>query len=174
MIEFNLEVSLPPTNDFYLQWQDIYWWQMKFNLTYTIRENNGEIEMTKKEKTNVNDIIGIIKTDEPTNSVNEVRKLRGRENKFTVYINWRNKEKGITNEVVLKDGGQPIAEITSYEDAWRLRDMLNDYAITNYRLTQDNKRLRNTNKRLRKGYDKMYDLCKEHFTDEEIIKELSR
>ena len=31
------------------------------------------------EKTSVDDIIGLIKTDEPTNSVEEVRKLRGRE-----------------------------------------------------------------------------------------------
>lgn len=157
--------------------------EIQFNL-YN-QKNNGEIEMTKKEKTNVNDIIGIIKTDEPTNSVNEVRKLRGRENKFTVYINWRNKEKGITNEVVLKDGGQPIAEITSYEDAWRLRDMLNEYvhqlqqqemeyATTNHRLAEDNERLRNKINRLHKDFDKLYELCREHYTDEEIIKELSR
>ena len=31
------------------------------------------------EKTSLNDIIGIVKTDEPTNSVDEVRKLRGRD-----------------------------------------------------------------------------------------------
>jgi len=157
--------------------------EIQFNL-YN-QKNNGEIEMTKKEKTNLNDIIGIIKTDEPTNSVNEVRKLRGRENKFTVYINWRNKEKGITNEVVLKDGGQPIAEIVSYEDAWILRDMLNEYvhqlqqqemeyATTNHRLAEDNERLRNKNNRLHKDFDKLYELCREHYTDEEIIKELSR
>ena len=107
------------------------------------------------------------------------------EKQFTVYINWRNKEKGITNEVVLKDGGQPIAEITSYEDAWRLRDMLNEYVhqlqqqemeytTTNHRLGEDNERLRNKNNRLHKDFDKLYELCREHFTDEEIIKELSR
>ena len=55
---------------------------------------------------------------------------------FTVYINWRNKEKGITNEVVLKDGGQPIAEINSYEDAWRLRDILNELHEENKELKQ--------------------------------------
>ena len=35
--------------------------------------------MAKREKVNVDDIIGIVKTEEPTNSVEEVRKLRGRE-----------------------------------------------------------------------------------------------
>ena len=40
--------------------------------------------MTKRDKTTVDDIIGIVHTDEPTNSVDEVRKLRGRTNeRFT-------------------------------------------------------------------------------------------
>ena len=38
------------------------------------------IKMTKRDKTTVDDIIGIVHTDEPTNSVEEVRKLRGRTN----------------------------------------------------------------------------------------------
>ena len=36
--------------------------------------------MTKRDKTTVDDIIGIVHTDEPTDSVEEVCKLRGREN----------------------------------------------------------------------------------------------
>lgn len=36
--------------------------------------------MTKIDKTTVEDIIGIVHTDEPTDSVEEVRKLRGRTN----------------------------------------------------------------------------------------------
>ena len=36
--------------------------------------------MTKKDKVTVEDIIGIVHTDETTNSVEEVRKLRGRTN----------------------------------------------------------------------------------------------
>jgi len=36
--------------------------------------------MTKKDKVTVDDIIGIVHTDEPTDSVEEVRKLRGRTN----------------------------------------------------------------------------------------------
>ena len=38
--------------------------------------------MTKKDKVTVNDIIGIVHTDEPTDSVDEVRKLRGRNERF--------------------------------------------------------------------------------------------
>ena len=37
--------------------------------------------MTEQDKVTVDDIIGIVKTEEQTNSVEEVRKLRGRENK---------------------------------------------------------------------------------------------
>ena len=37
--------------------------------------------MTKRDKTTVEDIIGIVHTDETTNSVEEVKKLRGRTNK---------------------------------------------------------------------------------------------
>lgn len=36
--------------------------------------------MTKKDKVTVDDIIGIVHTDEPTDSVEEVCKLRGRKN----------------------------------------------------------------------------------------------
>lgn len=39
--------------------------------------------MTKK--TSLNNIIGIVKTDEPTNSVDEVRKLRGRDGMTDEY-----------------------------------------------------------------------------------------
>ena len=38
------------------------------------------IKMTKRDKTTVDDIIGIVHTDEITNSVEEVKKLRGRTN----------------------------------------------------------------------------------------------
>ena len=60
--------------------------------------------MTKKDKVTVDDIIGIVHTDEPTDSVEEVCKLRGRTNeRFTMnedgYI-WDNKEP-ISQETVL-------------------------------------------------------------------------
>ena len=60
------------------------------------------------------------------------------------------------------------------EDYFSFLVYMNNIVREKKRLEQDNQRLRNTNRRLRKEYDKMYDLCKEHFTDEEIIKELSR
>ena len=41
----------------------------------------GVRRMTEQDKVTVDDIIGIVKTEEQTNSVEEVRKLRGRENK---------------------------------------------------------------------------------------------
>ena len=40
--------------------------------------------MTKKDKITVDDIIGIVHTDEPTDSVEEVRKLRGRNERFII------------------------------------------------------------------------------------------
>ena len=40
--------------------------------------------MTERDKVTVNDIIGIVHTDETTNSVEEVKKLRGRNERFIV------------------------------------------------------------------------------------------
>lgn len=49
----------------------------------------------KRDKVNVEDIIGLIKTDEPSDSVEEVRKLRGRDdNNFY----WYKKYKEVLNE----------------------------------------------------------------------------
>ena len=36
MIEININCNLSEPNDFYLQWDYIYWWQMKFNLNLFI------------------------------------------------------------------------------------------------------------------------------------------
>ena len=48
--------------------------------------------MTKRDKVTVDDIIGIVHTDETTNSVEEVCKLRGRKNitekRFTIFGEW--------------------------------------------------------------------------------------
>ena len=32
-------------DDFYLQWEHIFWWQVKFNLDYAIREAYNKLEM---------------------------------------------------------------------------------------------------------------------------------
>ena len=34
-----------PHDDFYLQWEHIFWWQVKFNLDYAIREAYNKLEM---------------------------------------------------------------------------------------------------------------------------------
>ena len=48
--------------------------------------------MTKRDKVTVDDIIGLVHTDEMTDSVEEVRKLRGRKNRnekrFTIFGEW--------------------------------------------------------------------------------------
>ena len=50
--------------------------------------------MTEQDKVTVDDIIGIVKTEEQTNSVEEVRKLRGRETmagkRFTIDVETEN------------------------------------------------------------------------------------
>ena len=43
--------------------------------------------MSKRDKVTVDNIIGLVHTDEMTNSVDEVRKLRGRKNKRFTYDN---------------------------------------------------------------------------------------
>ena len=43
--------------------------------------------MTEQDKVTVDDIIGIVKTEEQTNSVEEVRKLRGRGNETAKRFN---------------------------------------------------------------------------------------
>lgn len=44
MIEVNVDVKpLYPSDDFYLQWEHIFWWQVKFNLAYAIREEYNDL-----------------------------------------------------------------------------------------------------------------------------------
>ncbi len=48
--------------------------------------------MTERDKVAVDEVIGLVHTDKPTDSVEEVRKLRGRENRtkkrFTIFGEW--------------------------------------------------------------------------------------
>ena len=38
-IEFNVNVNIhPKDDDFYLQWNDIFWWQMRFNIEKLVRD----------------------------------------------------------------------------------------------------------------------------------------
>lgn len=38
MFDITIEFKLP-TDDFYLQWEHIYWWQWAFNLKLQLKEN---------------------------------------------------------------------------------------------------------------------------------------
>lgn len=80
-----------------------------------------------------------------------------------------------TNRIkAIKDNG----EIIYPPKVVGLLNELNEENEDNKRLIKyaysDNDRLRNKNERLHKDWDKLWELCKEHFTDEEIIKELER
>jgi len=85
------------------------------------------------------------------------------------------KENGVIDDTqlnILLDGGE------DKEDMVDLLNELNDENKNNKKLIKraydDNNRLRNKNERLHKDWDKLYELCREHLTDEEIIKELDR
>ena len=77
-------------------------------------EEMNEIKKEKSERVTVDDIIGLIKTDEPTNSVEEVRKLRGRETekRFTIV------NMGLDGRLIKEDG--KIIELE------RVVDLLNE------------------------------------------------
>jgi len=45
MIEVNVDVKpLYPSDDFYLQWKHIFWWQFQFNLDYAVREIMNDLD----------------------------------------------------------------------------------------------------------------------------------
>ena len=74
--------------------------------------------MTKRDKVTVDEVIGLIHTDKPTDSVEEVKKLRGRTN-----------EKRFTNsENILYDAlaKSKTIKVETIEDAEILCDVLND------------------------------------------------
>ena len=71
--------------------------------------------MTKKDKVTVDDIIGIVHTDETTNSVDEVRKLRGRNERFIVDT------AGTLIDMVTRENFDIVEEVV---------DILNNYEDT--------------------------------------------
>ena len=98
----------------------------------------------------------------------------------------KNYGKGVermTERFMVDDAGTLIDMMTreTYDyvpDVCTVLNKLNEENEDNKRLIKfaysDNDRLRNKNERLHKDWDKLWELCKEHFTDEEIIKELER
>lgn len=91
------------------------------------------------------------------------------ENRFTLEL-----YDGTIRIKAIKDNGEIIYPPKVVE----LLNELNDVNENNKKLIQlaynDMERLRNKNERLHKDWDKLYELCREHLTDEEIIKELDR
>jgi uncharacterized protein (UPF0248 family) len=52
------------------------------------------------------------------------------EKQFHLKIKWKNREKTEAYEIVLYDGGQPLCELISVDDARLVRDVLNEqYAL---------------------------------------------
>lgn len=45
---------------------------------------------------------------------------------FHLKIKWKNKEKTEAHEIILYDGGQPLCELISIDDAKLVRDIMND------------------------------------------------
>ena len=118
--------------------------------------------MTKRDKVTVDEVIGLIHTDKPTDSVEEVRKLRGRKNKrFTVFQDSYDtiyiKDKDIYRGDGLRIGDE---EYVKFENVLKVVDLLNkfneeneqlqhklsqqemEYATTAYRQAEENEQLR--------------------------------
>jgi hypothetical protein len=111
--------------------------------------------MTEQDKVTVDDIIGIVKTEEPTNSVEEVRKLRGRENKtakrFKVTDNTDNPFLCDWSVTDYADGGIVNHPMTSENMANVMCELLNelheDYqdAITTlFKVKEENEQLKSS------------------------------
>ena len=47
MIDVDVEFKLP-SNDFYLQWEHIFWWQLKFDMVITMQEELKRLGVEKQ------------------------------------------------------------------------------------------------------------------------------
>ena len=116
--------------------------------------------MTKRDKVTVDDIIGIVHTDEPTDSVEEVCKLRGRENRtkkrFTIFGEWH---KDCVIDEIRDNTGE-------YVTIGRVVDLLNE----NEQLKKDctaliyhNQEYRKENEQLKADKQSLIDFIKKEF-----------
>ena len=65
------------------------------------------------------------------------------ENKqFHLKIIWKNKEKTEAHEIVLYDGGQPLCELISVDDARLVRDIMNEQEERIKKLEEENEQLK--------------------------------
>lgn len=105
--------------------------------------------MTKRDKVTVDDVIGIVHTDEPTDSVEEVRKLRGRTNeRFMVD------DSGTLIDMVTRDTFDYVGDVVS------LLNQLND---ENEQLKKDCTVLIYHNQEYRKENEQLKDFIRKEF-----------
>ena len=98
--------------------------------------------MSEQDKVTVDDIIGIVKTEEQTNSVEEVRKLRGRENKTAKQFNIE--FDGHRYFLVIdEDNERCLARLDTRIDALAWLEM---YKM----LSEENEQLKNENAKMKK------------------------
>ena len=90
--------------------------------------------MTEQDKVTVDDIIGIVKTEEQTNSVEEVRKLRGRENKTAKRFYLNEGDVGILKILDIKEDNEMIYLTASKSDMKMVVELLNELHDTNQEL----------------------------------------
>lgn len=124
--------------------------------------------MTKRDKTTVDDIIGIIHTDETTNSVEEVKKLRGRENKTEKRFTF------IQDTLVKADVFDGDEFVCCTLSVWveQLVDLLNQLNNENEQLKKDctvliyhNQEYRKENEQLKNEIEKIA------YANEDLLKE---
>ena len=120
--------------------------------------------MTERDKVTVNDIIGIVHTDEPTDSVEEVRKLRGRNERFIVDT------AGTLVDMVTRDTFDYVSDVVG---------LLNGYDKENEQLKQSVNNLKDTIIKITIAYQRKYDRTIVDLVDEvhdeditDLIKEL--
>ena len=133
--------------------------------------------MTKRDKVTVEDIIGIVHTDETTDSVEEVCKLRGRTNeRFTI------KSQDDLFGVVDNYSADKVCVVngirTGIEAKW-LCNVLNDLNDENKQLKQSVNNLKDTIIKITIAYQRKYDRTIVDLVDEvhdeditDLIKEL--
>ena len=117
--------------------------------------------MTKRDKVTVDEVIGLIHTDEPTDSVEEVCKLRGR-----------------TNERFIVDTAGTLIDMetrNTYDYVSDVVDLLNGQQEYIQSLKNSYNRCRSTNRALHKDWDKLWRICIDNgMTEDEILKEMDR
>jgi flagellar motility protein MotE (MotC chaperone) len=127
--------------------------------------------MTEQDKVTVDDIIGIVKTEEQTNSVEEVRKLRGRETmtekRFTKYVhdsyNYTSIITIVDHETNKRSGSiDDFVDMLNnlHEENQQLQSRINDYNVALKTLQDLCERKLKENEQLKQENKELKSLCK--------------